>query len=264
MPYSNLLDSIPIWAIYPLALLIFLAVLELGYLAAKKQRQRTPDISDPGLGGLVGSTFALLAFLLGFVVAFGTNIYNERRQMVMRDANAITTAYLRAGTQADPYRTQSRALLSEAVDQRLLAVEKAADPAAVVAAANRVTQINYELWSIGETIAKEAATSTTPVYLTSLNDMISVFSERVNAALQMRTPPALTMFLFAVALLTLFLIGLQSGHAPRRNPAPLIVLALILSLVFYLIVDLDRPQQGLVRVPEQPLHNVQRQLSQMP
>jgi uncharacterized membrane protein YsdA (DUF1294 family) len=59
----------------------------------------------------------------------------------------------------------------------------------------------------------------------------------------------------------MFLVGMQSGYAENRDHIALVVLVLILSVVFFLIVDLDRSQEGLMRVPQQALFDLQRQLN---
>jgi hypothetical protein len=55
--------------------------------------------------------------------------------------------------------------------------------------------------------------------------------------------------LYLVALGTLFLVGMGSAYRENRNHISLILLVLILSVVFLLIVDLDRSQDGLLQVP---------------
>ena len=105
------LDPIPMWALYFLTVLAMLATMEAGYRLNRALRRKSPDKKDVGLGGMVGASLALLAFLLAFVVGFGANINTERRHLVVDEANAIGTTYLRAGYLAEPYRTEARDLL---------------------------------------------------------------------------------------------------------------------------------------------------------
>jgi hypothetical protein len=56
-------------------------------------------------------------------------------------------------------------------------------------------------------------------------------------------------------------VGVQTGYGEKRNYLALIVLVLILAVVFLLIVDLDRAQEGLLRVSQLPLYDLQRQLN---
>jgi hypothetical protein len=73
---------------------------------------------------------------LGFLLAFVTNIaignFNQRRQLVVIEANAIGTIYLRAGYLADPYRLESRELLREYVNLRIKALDPAAMESSIV------------------------------------------------------------------------------------------------------------------------------------
>lgn len=97
--------------------------MEGGYRLGKTKLRDSIARPDSGVGAIVAATLALLAFLLAFVVGFAANIFNERRELVIDEANAIRTAYLRAGYLDEPYRTESRELLREYVDRRLAARE---------------------------------------------------------------------------------------------------------------------------------------------
>jgi hypothetical protein len=110
------LDVIPMWALYFLTVLALLATMEVGYRLTKARQRKSPDETDAGVGSMSGASLALLAFLLAFVVGFASNIAAERRQLVMAEANAIGTTYLRAGYLDEAYRTQARDLLREYTD----------------------------------------------------------------------------------------------------------------------------------------------------
>jgi len=250
------IDSLPLWVVYLLTVLAMLAAMEAGYRLIKTMQRRKPAKADAGVGAIAGATLALLAFLLAFVVSFAVSIFNERRVLVIKEANAIGTAYLRAGYLDEPYRTESQDLLREYVDLRLAEL----DPAKLEMAAARSEEIHNELWQRAEAIAREIPLATIALYVSSLNDVIDVHTERVSVGLGIRVPPAVLLGLYSVALFTMFLVGMQSGYAENRNLIALVVLILILSVVFLLIVDLDRAREGLLQVPQQALFDLQRQL----
>ena len=247
------LDLLPLWAVYLLIVLIMLAAIEAGFQLTQTMQRRKPAKTDAGVGAIAGATLALLAFLLAFVVSFAVNIFNERRVLVIKEANAIGTAYLRAGYLDEPYRAESRALLSEYVNLRLAVL----DPEMAVA---RSEEIHNELWQGAEALAREFPLATIALYVSSLNDVIDVHTERVSVGLGIRVPPTVLLGLCAVALFTMFLVGMQSGYAENRNLIALVMLVLILSVVFLLIVDLDRAREGLLQVPQQAMFDLQRQL----
>jgi hypothetical protein len=251
------LDSIPELAVYILTALLFLTAMELGYLLSKTMNRKSPAKSDAGVSGIVAATLALLAFMLAFVVSSAVGIFNERRQLVIQEANAIGTTYLRAGYLDEPYRAESRDLLREYVDLRLAAL----DPAKLEMAKNRSERIHNELWISAETIARESPSPTIALYISSLNEVIDLHTERISVGLVIRVPPVVIFGMYLVALLTLFLAGMQSGYAENRNLIAQIILVLVLSMVFLLIIDLDRSSQGLLQVPQQALIDLQRQLN---
>jgi Na+/proline symporter len=254
------LDFVPMWAMYFLTVLAMLATMEAGYRLNRAMRRKSPDKTDVGLGGMVGASLGLLAFLLAFIVGFGANIHTERRHLVVDEANAIGTTYLRAGYLDEPYRTEARDLLREYTDLRLAAYG-GTPPATVI---SRSEQIHNKLWASAEKIAVESPLPTTSLYLSALNEVIDRHAERVAVGVDIRIPPSVILGLYVVALFATFLVGMQSGDGEKRNYVAHVVLVLILSVVFLLIVDLDRAQEGLLQVNQQAMFDLQRQLNASP
>lgn len=254
------LDSLPVWAVYLLTVLLLFAAMESGYQLGKTRLRELIARPDAGVGAIVAATLALLAFLLAFVVGFAANIFNERRELVVDEANAIGTSYLRAGYLDEPYRTELRDLLREYVDMRLAAREQETREMALT----RSEKIHDELWSRAEVVARENPVDTIAIYIESLNEVIDMHTERVSVGLGIRVPPTILLGLYLVALGTMFLVGMGSAYRENRNHIALILLILILSVVLLLIVDLDRSQDGLLRVPQQAMIDLQRQLNVSP
>ena len=166
---SQPLDHLPVWSIYPLTVAILLLAIVFGNWYVGRKQRKAPDSSDAGVGAISAATLALLAFLLAFVVSYGTGLFSERRTLLVSEVNAISTTYLRAGYLEEPYRTQSRDLLVEYVDQRVDAM----DPGKLDAAKTRSEEIHTELWLIvNEIIQGGDTTATTAQYMSSLNEVI--------------------------------------------------------------------------------------------
>ena len=255
------LDVLPTWVIYPLTVIVLLAALAGGYYYAKGRGAKAPAKSDRGVGAISGATLGLLAFLLAFVVGFGVNVWQERRVLVVSEANAISTTYLRAGYLAEPYRSESRNLLIEYADQRVAAYE----PGKLAAAKARSEEIQGELWTLAEELVIGGDTAAVfGLYVSSLNEVIDLHTERVNVGLYVRVPPLILLTMFVIAVLALFLVGMQMGYTENRSLVAPVVLVLVLAAVLFLVVDLDRFQDGLLRVPRQALIDLQSQLPTLP
>ncbi len=259
---SQPLDALPMWAIYPVTVAVLLLATWGGYRYVKaKHRTKAPE-SDAGLGAISGATLGMLAFLLAFVVGFGFEVYGQRRALVLDEANAIRTTYLRAGYLEDPYRVDSRALLTEYLDGRMTLIDH---PEQLDQLKARAEEIQGELWAAAEKVVAEVDKSdTTSAYLDSLSQVITVHVERVVKGLQVRIPPLILLGMYVISLVTMFLVGMQSGYAPNRSVMGLVMLVLVFAVVLYLVVDLDRAQEGLLKVSQQPLIDLHGQLPSLP
>ena len=254
------LDLLPIWSIYILTVLTLFLAAEAGFRLSIPVQKRWPDKSEAGVGVMVGAALALLGFLLAFVTSIALGNFNQRRQLVVSEANAIGTTYLRAGYLADPYGVESRKLLREYVVLRL----KALEPAATLSAIARSEQIHDELWLIAEKVATNYPTPTVALYLSSLNQLIDLHTERLNAELGFRVPPIMVLGIYIVAILTMILIGVHGGYHEKHNLIALIMVVLIVSVVFLVIIELDRSNVGLLQVPQKALIELQQRLDLLP
>lgn len=257
---TPLLDMLPMWSIYILTIMILFLSVEAGLHLGKLVQRRWPDNDEVGVGTVVGASLALLGFLLAFVTSIAIGNFDQRRQLVILEANAIGTTYLRAGYLADPYGAESRKLLREYVSLRL----KALDPAARESAIARSEQIHDELWLLAEDVAKGDPGPTIALYLSSLNQVIDLHTERINAEMGYRVPPIIVLGLYVVAMMTMVLIGVYDSYREKHNLIALIIVVLIVSVVFLVIIDMDRSNVGLLQIPQKALIDLQQRLNMVP
>jgi hypothetical protein len=257
---SQLFDQLPIEFIYILTVLVLLLALEGGYRLGGYFQKRWPDQSASDVNTMVGASLAFLGFLLAFIIGMAVSLFNERLHLVIDEANDIGTTYLRAGYLEEPISSESRKLLREYVDQRLALI----DPAQMDQAVARSEQIQTELWKWAEVLAKEYPNPVTSLYIAALNEMIDIHTERLVIRFYVRIPQSVMIGVYIVAVLTMILIGVQGSYTGRRNYLALFLMVLILSMVFLIIIDLDRPNQGLIRIPQNALIDLQRQIRSQP
>lgn len=254
------LDALPIWAVFLLTMLVLFLAAEAGFRLGRPIQQRWPDKSEAGVGTVVGASLALLGFLLAFVTSIAVGNFNLRRQLVVSEANAIGTTYLRAGYLPDPYGVESRKLLQEYVNLRL----EALDPSRTAMAIVRSEEIHDELWALAEGIARSDPLPTISLYISSVNEVIDLHTERINAELGFRVPPILMTGLYLVAILTMVLIGVFDSYREKHNLIALVMMVLIISVVFWVINDMDRSNIGLFQIPQEALLQLQQKLNLTP
>jgi hypothetical protein len=254
----SMLDRVPIWAIYLFTVVLVLLVTEIGFRLGVWLRRRDPSFLQGSMpvaevAGLLG----LLGFLLAFSIGIAVNHFDTRRGLVVADANAIGTSYLRTGFLGEPDRTNARDLLREYVDLRLTAL----DAARLEDARRRSEEIHNQLWLIVEGQAgQNQGGDTVKLFVDAVNHMFDTYGQRLAAVSSLRLRPLMWQVLYGTAVLTFFLVGLVSSADGKRNAVVWILLALVLAAVLMLIADLDRSQGGLLTVSQQALWDLQGQL----
>lgn len=244
------LDYLPLWgSFFATIALTFLAV-EFGYRLGNYRRRVSETEKESTLGPIVGATLGLLAFLLAFTFGLAASRYDARRQMVVKEANAIGTTYLRAGLLGEPYPEKIRDLLRKYVDVRLEAV-RTGDVERGVAES---TALHAQLWDRAESLAAEDRNSEiSATFIVSLNEMIDLHAERVLIGVRSRIPVVIWLTLYLVTFLTMLQLGYYKGVSGSRRSSAVAALVLTFSIVMLLIADLDRPHEGLIRVSQQAL-----------
>lgn len=200
----------------------------------------------------------LLALLLGFTFNMALQRFDNRSYAVIKEANAIGTTILRTGLLPTPYDSLSYAQLQDYVHLRIEA--SAVDLTRVEERKlinEKTDRVQTDIW---ETAMHAAALDPRPVttgyYITSLNDMIDLRGER-NAILQRHVPEIILFLLFLVFIINGALMGYSSGLGLRRASIPTIMLTVLIVLVVFIIIDLDRPKRGLIKVSQSSLIELQ-------
>jgi hypothetical protein len=202
---------------------------------------------------MVGATLGLLAFLLAFVMSIATNRFDDRRQLVVEEATAIHTAYLQAGYLKEPYSGEIRTLVSEYVGLRIASDNMADVQENVV----RSEEIQMEVWGLTEEMVKaDPGRDEIAVFIESVNNLINVHTRRSMVAFTSRLPVTLVYGMYLMAALSMAMVGVQNSYSGKRNYFSIIALILVFTIVIMLIIDLDRPQEGLLRVNQQALIHV--------
>jgi CDP-diglyceride synthetase len=244
------LDGLIIAIVLFLMLIIATAV---GYLVGSRQASDTNDVNRSQFSTIQGAVLGLLALLLGFTFAMTLSRFDTRKNLVLEEANAIGTTYLRAQLLPEPYNTEVSALLHQYVDVRLEFYNAGIDEKRLRAANEQTDLLHRQLWSRVKKAAKvDSHSITTGLFIQSLNEVIDLHEKRITA-MRNHVPDSVILLLFIVAILTLGLTGYGSGLTGKRHFFVTTTVAILIVAVIYLIIDLDRPRRGLIKVSQQSM-----------
>lgn len=182
--------------------------------------------------------------------------YEACRQVVIQESNAIGTTYLRSRMFPEPQRSEIAALMGRYVSARLDMADAGKDKERVRKTREDAVRIQSDLWSRAVDLAKKyPQVVPTGLFIQSLNDVIDLDTKR-QAALENHVPESVIIVLYIVSIISIGLVGCAHGMSGRRNAASTLTLTLLIAVVITLIVDLDRPRRGLIRVSQQSMENL--------
>jgi hypothetical protein len=240
--------------------LILIALLMLsslsGSLAGRRKRELVSDEVKSQISVLQGSLLGLLALLLGFTFSMTVSRFDLRKQLILEEANAIGTTYLRAGLLPEPHASQAAELLREYVGLRVALSESGVDETSrskLQEANEKVEKLHDQLWSVARGVeSKEPRSVSTGLFIQSLNEVIDLHTKRV-IALDNHVPEPVILMLWGVGLLSMGLTSYSCSLAGWRHYVATALMALLIASVIGLIMDIDRPQRGFIRVSQKSI-----------
>lgn len=257
----DLLDQLPIWAVYILTVIVLLLAVEVGFRLGVRQMDRDPSSKDSRMTATVaGGMLGLMAFLMAFSIGIVINQHNSRKEMVVNEANAIGTAWLRAGFLEEADAAAARELLREYAQIRLDAATNR-DDALLQSVLTRSEEIHTELWAIvEETVRRGNNSDTMAILAESVNEVIDVHTLRWTAV-NLRLPQLLGFMLYLSTVLSFLLIGVAGSADRKRDMLAMALFTFAYVAVLIIIVDLNRPQGGIINVSQTAMTDLLRTIT---
>jgi hypothetical protein len=234
-----------------LAAVLFDAALFLGMLLLLEVGRRIAQKrggAPSGAGAVDGAVFALLGLLIAFTFSGAASRFDTRRQLVVQESNAIGTAYLRLDLLPPSAQPALRESFRRYVDSRLAVYRKLPDVQAAKEELARSTSLQGEIWAQAVAACRLDAPPSAPMLLLpALNEMIDITTVRTVAALT--HPPAIIFAtLAALALASSLLAGHGMAGSGTRSCLHMLAFAAAMAMTVYVILDLEFPRLGLIRL----------------
>jgi hypothetical protein len=226
-----------------------LALLELGRRFGLRQRASDSDGTQAGTGAVDGAVFALLGLLIAFTFSGAASRFDDRRSLIVQETNDIGTAYLRLDLLAPDAQPALRDLFRRYVDARLEVYRLLQDVSAAKAELARANALAGQIWTraVAAASAEGAKPGAAMLLLPALNQMFDIATTRT-MAMQMHPPAVIFLLLFGLALAGALLAGYGMAAGRHRPWVHMVVFAAVVALAVYVIIDIEYPRLGLIRV----------------
>ncbi len=224
------------------------ALLEVGRHLGIRKRAKDPEGATKGLGSLEGAVFGLLGLLIAFTFSGAADRFNHRRELIVEEANAIRKAYLRLDVLPAASQPELKEDFRRYLDARLDYYHKLSDPNGAEREYAKATELQGIIWTKAVAASQtESSPAVMTLVLSALNEMIDMTAVRSEA---LRTHPPSTIYIMLVALVlaAALFAGYAMAESNDRSLIHVLGFALLMTGALYVIVDLEFPRRGLIRI----------------
>lgn len=229
-----------------------IASTEVGFRIGRRSPPKETDRSH--LGAVQGAILGLLGLLLGFSFAGATQRFIDRQRLIVEEANAIGTAYLRADVLDPVYRDPLQRSLAAYAAERAAAFGAGKTASDRRAAEARCVELQDAMWRAA-LAGVEARPGMVMAVLPPVNEVIDLDSMRWAASRRHLPGPVLGLLMLCAGL-SLVTIGFGFGLTRRRHPGLSGTLAITIAAAIWMTIDLDFPRAGIIRLDDGPLNQL--------
>jgi hypothetical protein len=244
------MDRMVASAFFAFALFVgMLILLNVGRRIGARHLASDPKGARTGTGTIEAAVFALLGLLIAFTFSGAVSRFDHRRHLIVEETNAIGTAYLRLDLLPTGAQPALRETFRQYVNSRLETYRKLADIEAAKAEHSKSIKLQEAIWTnaVAASQAQGASSEAPMLLLPALNHMIDITTTRA-MALELHPPLIIFGMLFLVALASALLAGYSMAGGKDRKWLHVIGFALVIGITVYVILDIEFPRFGLIRV----------------
>ena len=248
------LASLPLTVIALAIVAALIVAATIGYRGHVWLLHRAGETESESHDYLLSAVLGLLALLLGFTFSLALNRHEDRRNLVVQEANALDTAWLRTQLLEPPNKAAISQLLRTYLDARLDWSETdGADDSWV-----RTEALQQKLWAAtSQAVRAEPNAQLMRALMDPVNQSFDLAAAR-SAASAAHVPDRVLTVLLLYAVLAAAMLGYTAAAKgkPQRIATVCVLVAMTLALV--MILDIDRPRSGAIQVSQQPLEELKQ------
>lgn len=233
-----------------LVLFFLMSVLmEIGRRVGLRQRKIHPEAVKSGLGAIDGAVFGLMGLLIAFTFSGAAERFERRRHLIVEEANDIGTAHLRVDLLPENAQSDLRRDFRDYLESRIAFYGNLPkDSEESKLAAQRTASLQRKIWTEAVAGCRQIGSpATTSLVLGALNDTFDITTTR-SFAREDHPPTVIFWGLGVLVLSGALLAGFGMSEAKHPSRLHMFVFSAILATAVYVILDLEFPRAGLIRV----------------
>ena len=261
---ASSLHELPTWLIVLGLMAAMMLAARGGFGAGRRRHAETGDTGRGHFNAVQAALLALLALLLSFTINMANQRYEARRRLLVEDANNLMALYLRGSYLSEPRRTEFNRLLRDYTGTRALAqtLKEGVNRQELTVRLTEAARLHARMFELIRTeIQGERPAKGSEMLISLLIDAQSLLWRRVEA-FQSRVPDSLIVLLLSAAVAAAGVVGYSGGLGQHRGTVQSVLLTLFISGTFYVILDLDRPLEGIVAVDQTLISRLKEFLDQ--
>jgi hypothetical protein len=225
-----------------------LICLRIGWRLGRQRLKEEGDNGHAGLGAVEGAVYGLMGLLIAFTFTGAASRFDARRQLIAQEVNAIGTAWLRLDLLPAENQDRLRPLFRRYLDAQIDLPRHATDPEGLRTALAHRNALQEEIWNHAiAALQTDPSPALKPLVLSPINEMFDLAATRFMAS-RLHPPPAIFAMLGLLILVSGLMAGFGMARARRQSWVHVLGFASIVAVSAYLILDLEYPRLGLIRV----------------
>ncbi len=221
---------------------------EWGRSVANKSLKQEGAQHKVGTTVIEGAIFGLMGLIIAFTFSNSASRFEARRQLIVSEANAIGTTYWRIDFLPSAAQAQIRQLFREYLDLRIEIYQAIPNLELAFQKVAQSQKIQHQIWDETLKAIKAEPSHAAPLlFIPALNQMFDLENQR-NAQAHMHIPIIIVGMLFFIGIICAFLAGYSMAGSKTRNWIHRFIFCAITAITFYLILDLEYPRIGLIRI----------------
>lgn len=254
--FGDIFDSLPAWIVFCASAAVFFVSSETGFRIGRFVRKSRDHLESGSTGIVTGSILGLVSFLLAFTFSIAAANFSERRGVVLDEANAIGTAYLRADLLPEAQAEQLKSELIRYAEMRASVSKKNFSVDDYFEIIGVSEEVHAKIWPLVVQVAREAPSPITALVVASVNDVIDMHTVRVAVGVRHTIPDVIWFALYAISALALATTGYRFGASFKARSELLPGMVLAFACIVTLIADLDDPRHGFLMNDQTPMQDL--------